>query len=165
MFRVRISPASCVVPVKNRKNLRAIPRDRSGHIIEHNLAYRWNILEGEGELENSDGEIVTFIAPSEPGLTRIRVTITQGSVACESEGMITVTDTLLPESKEPSSSKKGLPGYTFKRAPGQLWRSRYDFEQNVILINNGHRDFVYASRSKALKLRYIARLFAKELVL
>jgi hypothetical protein len=46
-----------------------------------------------------------------------------------------------------------------------LWRSRYDAEQNVIVINNGHRDFVYASRSSAMKLRYIARLFAKELVI
>ena len=32
------------------------------------------------------------------------------------------------------------------------------------MINNGHRDFVFASRNRALKLRYIARLFAKELV-
>ena len=34
----------------------------------------------------------------------------------------------------------------------------------MILINNGHRDFVYASRNKTLQLRYICRLFAKELV-
>jgi len=34
-----------------------------------------------------------------------------------------------------------------------------------VVINNGHRDFVYAARSKMLKLRYICRLFAKELVL
>ncbi|MFQ5928543.1 MAG: hypothetical protein ACE5MK_02520 [Acidobacteriota bacterium] len=32
------------------------------------------------------------------------------------------------------------------------------------MINNGHRDFVYASRTRALKLRYISRLFAKEMV-
>ena len=42
--------------------------------------------------------------------------------------------------------------------------SRYDKEQNVIVVNNGHRDFVYSSRSRALKLRYICRLFVKELV-
>ena len=30
---------------------------------------------------------------------------------------------------------------------------------------SGHRDFVFASRTRALKLRYIIRLFAKELVL
>jgi len=78
--------------------------------------------------------------------------------------MITVTDTLIPEDKEPTINRQGLPGYSFRRAPGELWRSRYDAEQNVIVINNGHRDFVYAARAKALKLRYIARLFAKELV-
>jgi hypothetical protein len=33
------------------------------------------------------------------------------------------------------------------------------------VINNGHRDFVYAARNRMLKLRYICRLFAKELVL
>ncbi|HEU5282724.1 MAG TPA: hypothetical protein VFU53_02825 [Burkholderiales bacterium] len=35
----------------------------------------------------------------------------------------------------------------------------------MIVVNNGHRDFVYAARSRSLKLRYLARLFAKELVL
>lgn len=34
-----------------------------------------------------------------------------------------------------------------------------------VATHRGHRDFVYASRSRALKLRYLARLFAKELVL
>jgi len=46
-----------------------------------------------------------------------------------------------------------------------LWRSRFDPGRNVIVVNNGHRDFVFAARQKALKLRYLTRLFAKELVL
>jgi hypothetical protein len=33
------------------------------------------------------------------------------------------------------------------------------------VINNGHRDFVFASRSRSLKLRYLVRLYAKELVM
>ena len=73
-------------------------------------------------------------------------------------------DSLLPE-KPASDNKRGLPGYTFQKAPGELWRSRYDTDQNVIVINNGHRDFVYAARQKSLKLRYVCRLFSKELVL
>ena len=40
-----------------------------------------------------------------------------------------------------------------------------DAKRNVIVINNGHRDFVYASRNKSLKLRYLVRLYAKELVM
>jgi hypothetical protein len=35
----------------------------------------------------------------------------------------------------------------------------------VIVVNNGHRDFVFASRTQALKLRYLLRLYVKELVL
>ena len=58
-----------------------------------------------------------------------------------------------------------MPGYTFERAPGETWRSKFDIARNLIVINNGHRDFVYASRTKSLKLRYLVRLYAKELVL
>ena len=32
-------------------------------------------------------------------------------------------------------------------------------------MNSGHRDFVFAARNQALKLRYLVRLYIKELVL
>jgi hypothetical protein len=44
-----------------------------------------------------------------------------------------------------------------------MWRSRFDVDKNVIVINNGHRDFVYAGKKKIRKLRYICRLFCKEM--
>ncbi|MEO8008134.1 MAG: hypothetical protein ABI728_06390, partial [Betaproteobacteria bacterium] len=53
---------------------------------------------------------------------------------------------------------------TLQHAPGKLWRSRFDAEQNVIVVNSGHRDYIYAARAKALKLRYLVRLYAKEMV-
>jgi hypothetical protein len=61
--------------------------------------------------------------------------------------------------------QKGLPGYTFRSAPGENWRSRYDEQANLVVVNKGHRDFLFASRTKARRLRYLCRLFAKELVL
>lgn len=165
LFSVRIAPASCVVPVRQSRTLRAVARDRARRLVEENLSFRWEIAEGQGRIENAEGEIIAFHAPTEPGLTRLQVAVTQGEIVCTAEAMVTVTEQLLPETKEPASTKQGLPGYTFQRAPGELWRARYDALQNVIVINNGHRDFVYCARSRALKLRYIARLFAKELVL
>jgi hypothetical protein len=165
LFSVRIAPASCVVPVTGSRTLRAVTRDRARRVVEENLSFRWEISQGQGSIENVDGEIVTFHAPAEAGLTRLQVTATQGDVVCTAEAMVTVTEQLIPETREAVSTKQGLPGYTFQRAPGELWRSRYDALQNVIVINSGHRDFVYCARSRALKLRYIARLFAKELVL
>jgi hypothetical protein len=86
------------------------------------------------------------------------------TIRCEGEGIITVTDSLLPEMRQPAANRHGLPGYTFKKAAGELWRSKYEPELNVIVINNGHRDFVYASKNRSLKIRYICRLFAKEMV-
>ena len=147
------------------RTLRAVPRDRMRRLVEQGVTCRWEIVEGQGSLENAEDEIVTFHAPAEPGLSRLKVSATQATVECSAQAIITVTDSLLPESREAATTRQGLPGYTFQRAAGELWRSRYDAAQNVIVVNNGHRDFVYAARSRALKLRYIARLFAKELVL
>ncbi len=143
------------------RNLRAIARDRSRRLVEEALLFRWEILEGEGRLENADGEIVTFHADDTPGLTA-----SQHTTVCRAEALITITDSIVPEPDPTTvSHRRGIPGYTFNRAPGELWRSRFDQAQNVVIINSGHRDFVFASRIKALKLRYIIRLFAKELVL
>jgi len=164
LFSVRVSPQSSVVPVNRTRTLRAIARDRSRTVVEHDLSFQWRITEGAGTLDDDTAEIVTFHAPEQPGLTRLKVTVTQGELQCEDEGLVTVSDSLLPEMKQPAENRQGLPGYTFRKAAGELWRSRYDAEHNLIVINNGHRDFVYASRNRALKLRYICRLFAKEMV-
>lgn len=164
LFRVLISPKSSVVPVDRRKKYRAVCRDRSRRFVWKDLIYRWEIAEGEGQLLNNDSESVAFIAPSEPGLTTLRVTVHQGDTECTDEALITVTDSLVDQSTGAGGTRKGLPGYTYRRAPGEMWRSKFDVDKNVIVINNGHRDFVYAGKQKSRKLRYICRLFCKELV-
>ena len=165
LFSVMISPTSSVIEVGGSRALRAIARDRARRPVEHDLAYAWALLEGEGTLDHTSGEIATFRAAAEPGLARVEVTVTQGDVVCKAEAQITVAASLLPKASGGDSSYQGLPGYTFHKAAGELWRSRFDTERNLVVINNGHRDFVYAARGKMLKLRYICRLFAKELVL
>ena len=164
LFSVLISPKSSVVPVDKRKKYRAICRDRSRRTVWKDLIYRWDIIDGEGQLLDQDGDSVVFIAPPEPGLTTLRLIVCQGEIECTDEALITVTDTLLHESSKTGGLRKGLPGYTYQRAPSKMWRSRFDVEKNVIVINNGHRDFVYAGKQKSRKLRYICRLFCKELV-
>lgn len=164
LYSVVISPASSTVPVGQAKNLRAVSRDRERRPVEENLVYSWEIIEGSGELPDAGSEAVAYHAPMEPGLTRLRVRVRQEAIECEAEALVTVTDELVPVTAEASRSRKGLPAYTFQRAPGELWRSRYEEARNLIIINNAHRDFVYASRNKVLKLRYICRLYMKELV-
>ncbi|MDA3933303.1 MAG: ATP-binding protein [Gammaproteobacteria bacterium] len=165
LHSARIAPASCVVPVGKSRNFSPICRDKKRLLVEHDLRFQWQIIDGAGLLENSDGEIATFIADAEPGLVKLHLVVSQNDIVAEAHALITVTDSLLPETRESASPRQGLPGYTFERAAGQLWRSRFSTDQNVIIINNGHRDFVHACKTKAAKLRYISRLYAKELVL
>ena len=165
LHSVVISPRSSVVPVGQSRRLRAVCRDVRRRLVEADLTFAWEIADGAGTLEPADGEIATFTAEPEPGLTVVRLTTRQGDREAQAEAMVTVTDELVPEPQTDAPPRKGLPSYTFRRAPGETWRSRYDTEQNVVVINNGHRDFVYCSRNRARKLRYICRLFAKELVL
>ena len=165
LFSVMISPTSSVIAIDGSRALRAIARDRARRPVEHDLAYAWSQLDGEGTLEHAGSEIATYRAGAEPGLARVEVAVTQGDVVCKAEAQITVTASLLPKVGSGDASYQGLPGYTYHKAAGELWRSRFDAERNLVVINNGHRDFVFAARSKMLKLRYICRLFAKELVL
>src|SRR5437867_9065174 len=165
LFSVVIYPTSSVVEVGGSRPVRAVARDRARRVVEQDLTHAWKVLEGEGTLEPTDGEIATFRAANEPGLARVEVVVTQGDVVCRAEAQITVTASLVSKTGSGDSTYQGLPGYTYHKAAGELWRSRFDAERNLVVINNGHRDFVYAARNKMLKLRYICRLFAKELVL
>lgn len=165
LFSVRIAPGACTLAVNTARDFRAVGRDRSRHAVTENLTCTWQILEGGGRIDDGAGEFAHYHAPEDPGLVRIGVCATQGDVVCNAETLITVTDSLLPETGERTAVRQGLPGYTFEHAPGQNWRSRYDADKNLIVVNSGHRDFIFASRNRMLKLRYIARLFAKEMVL
>ena len=165
LFSVVISPTSSVVEIGGSRALRAVARDRARRSVERDLTHAWRILDGEGRLQPTDGQIVNFQAASEPGLARVEVVVTQADVICRAEALVTITASLASKSGSGDSTFQGLPGYTYHKAAGELWRSRFDAERNLVVINNGHRDFVYAARNKMLKLRYICRLFAKELVL
>ena len=167
-----ISPASAVVHVGDARTLRCIPRDKSRRVVESDLELAWEIAEGSGLIDTPNGEIVAFTAPDEPQLVEVEVTVSQQTVSgevltCKARATITVTESLLPkdEKRDGADKSKGLPGYTYRRSPGELWRSQYDEKNNIIVINNGHKDFVFAAQKKARKLRYICQLFAKELVL
>jgi hypothetical protein len=172
LYAAVVSPASAILRVGTERTFRCIARDKRRRTVEDGLSFHWRIREGGGSIDDPRKEIVTFTAPDEPGLSILEVAVAQsvgsgeGQHSCTAEAIITVTDSLVPREERPGGQPaRGLPGYTFRRAPGELWRSKYDGRNNLIIINNGHRDYLYAARTKARKLRYICRLFAKELVL
>jgi len=166
LFAAVIVPSSVVMKVNTKRGFRCIPRDRSRRPIEDSVEIRWTVREGEGLLSAEGGEITSFTAPAEPGLTVLEASVRQGQTLVTAKAMVTVSEELVErELGAGEKPGKGLPGYTYLRAPGELWRSRYDEKNNLVVVNNGHRDYLYAAQKHARKLKYICRLFAKELVL
>ena len=165
LHTVVISPATSTLTVNHSRRFRALPRDRSRRRVEQDLIFTWEIVEGSGALSSLSDQEMSFQAPSSPGLVRLSVEASQHEACCRAEALITVTDSLDAAIGPAVVNARGLPGYTFERAAGELWRSRFDAERNLIVVNNGHRDFVFATRSRALQLRYLVRLYVKELVL
>jgi Histidine kinase-, DNA gyrase B-, and HSP90-like ATPase len=165
LHSVVISPAASTLTVNQSRRFRALPRDRSRRKVEQDLVFAWEILEGGGTLSTLSDQEVIFQAPPTPGLVRLSVTVWQREARSTAEALITVADSLVTAIGPSVINTRGLPGYTFERAAGELWRSRFDAERNLIIVNSGHRDFVFATRSRALQLRYLVKLYVKELVL
>ena len=165
LFSVVVSPAASTVPVNERRRFKALPRDRSRRRVADDLRFAWEVVEGDGSIDTPADQEVEYAATATPGLVRLRVTVTQHEIDCSAEALVTVTDSLEIPLNPAVVNARGLPGYTFERAAGALWRSRFDAERNVIVVNNGHRDFVFATKNRALQLRYLVRLYVKELVL
>ncbi|HXW54888.1 MAG TPA: ATP-binding protein [Candidatus Cybelea sp.] len=165
LLTVVISPAASTLTVNQSRQFRALPRDRSRRKVEEDLVFAWQIVEGGGTLSTTSDQQITYRAPSAPGLVRLCVVVSQREVRSTAEALITVADSLEAAIGPSAVTARGLPGYTFERAAGELWRSRFDPERNLIVVNSGHRDFVFATRSRALQLRYLVKLYVKELVL
>jgi hypothetical protein len=165
LFSVVVSPAASTTPLSETRRFRALPRDRSRRRVVDDLQFAWQMLEGDGTLLWTTNQEVEYQAPAMPGLARLSVTVTQRNIVCTAEALITVTDSLAGAVNPAVVNARGLPGYTFERAAGELWRCRFDADRNIIVVNSGHRDFVFATRNRALQLRYLVRLYVKELVL
>ncbi|MGK5085038.1 ATP-binding protein [Bdellovibrionota bacterium FG-1] len=166
LHSARIAPASSLLAVRTQRRFRAVARDRKNSPVTDGLTYEWTLLDGGGVLDSTTQAEVTFTAPEEPGLVRLQLTVSQGELQAVATATVTVTDSLLADrAGNAPGSRRGLPDFTYERAPGQLWRSRFDMGRDLILINSGHRDFLFASSKPSLKLKYLLRLFSKELVI
>lgn len=169
LFSASISPSSTVIPAETDKTFHLKAKDRQRKTIDDKMDISWELRHNLGTISSGYGDYVVFTAGKEPGVEELIAHVTQGDTTVTCSAVITITKELFPNSSKESGStqrsRKGLPGYTFHHAPGELWRSRYDEDNGIIIVNNGHADYLFASKSNARKLRYISKLYAKELVI
>src|SRR5438105_514604 len=83
----RISPASSITSVNERRRFRALPRDRSRRRVEQDLQFSWEIATGGGSLASTIDQEIEYLAPSTPGLTHLKVSVTQHEVTYTAEAL------------------------------------------------------------------------------
>jgi hypothetical protein len=171
--RVDIRPSGSTLGLEQARIFRAIARDARGRRIPEGVFFRWRVLSGRefatlsdpdepegGGDQHVDGPWrVRLRAGDTPGAVTIAVYASEEDRHAEAVAEIEVTDS-------PSSDahpELGIPTPFAVHAPGASWRSRMTEQRWE--YNSAHPDYLAALSDPRRKLRYVASLFAKELVL
>lgn len=164
---VRFTPKTLRVPVQSEKSVRVEGIDATGRIVRELMEFTWrvespgtNIVEsGRSEhisITESGTDEIQIRAGQETGRGRIIVDVRTVNESTHGELDLRVTE-------GGASRSEGIPEPEFLDAPGASWRSR--MESGRWQVNSGHPDFRRTGDRPAVRLRYLAMLFAKEIVL
>ena len=156
LARVEIRPASARVERLGHCSLRARASDDGGQRLDAGVSFSWTVL-GAGVVEGVDAAAV-FAAGAEVGSARVQVVARAGGREVTAIAEVVVVEEL-PE----AVSLAGIPEPAFVDDARGDWRSR--LAGGRWEVNTAHRDFAAAAASPRRKLRYLAALLAKEVVL
>ncbi|HLG19010.1 MAG TPA: ATP-binding protein [Bdellovibrionota bacterium] len=160
--KVRISPETVKIVCGGRKNIRALPLDSEGQAIKEAVEFRWAVSGTAAVLveETMDEGIgrATLEASDRPGAGTLSVIARGGGREARAEVAVEVLEEIYSR-----RSKEGIPEPEFVSQPGAPWRSRV--VSGRWEVNAGHLEYRALADRPALRLRYLAMLFAKEVVL
>ncbi len=134
-------------------------RDASGTRIRRPLSIRWFTDSALGRIEPAEGEATTFHAGPDLGTVAIIAATEEEGRTARAESTIKIVD-VLATGEEP---RAGIPEPMFIDDPQSSWRSR--IRDSHWEVNSGHPDYRIACETPRRKLRYLAALLAKEVVL
>jgi hypothetical protein len=157
---VLVVPRSMRVECRGSRLARAEGVDAKGRAVDDPVEYRWSLDPPLGSLEpqGERGQRVRFEAGDGQGEATLVVVATSGDRTARAEIGIEVL-LEIPAGR----GDEGIPEPQLVHLPAAPWRSR--MEDGRWQVNTGHRDYRAAADRPALKLRYVASLFAKEIVL
>jgi hypothetical protein len=157
---VTIVPATARVPVLGQKAFRACACDASGREILDGVEFAWQCAAPVATLAADGKRAVLHVG--EPAALGERIVLTVLATAGAFQATADATVTVVLEIDEPTAHS-GVPQPEFVNEPAGNWRSR--FRDGQWEVNAGHRDYQIANESTRRKLRYLAALLAKEIIL
>jgi hypothetical protein len=156
---VDVVPAATRVERLGFRRLRATARDANGVAIP-GVALLWTVPAGAlGRLEPEEGRTVVFTAGPDPAAVTLRVEARESDRTATAEATIEIVD----EIAGGAGARAGIPEPTLVDEPQAPWRSRMSAARWQ--VNSGHPDFRTALETPRRRLRYLASLLAKEIVL
>ena len=158
---VRVSPAPIVVECSGTRIARAEALDAAGRRITEHIEYVWQLEPpGIGRLETVEGspDRVRVIGGEQPGSGALSVVASGDGSSARADVAVEVVEQLAR-----GRGAEGIPEPELVHHSGSAWRSR--MLDGRWQVNTGHRDFRAVEDRPAVKLRYLAMLFAKEVVL
>jgi len=160
MATIDITPQPCKVECRGTRRVRVRATDAARRIITTGLAYAWEISGDIGTLNVAERHraTATLEAAARPGRGQIHVRVTQDSVMLAADTTVDVVERL-----DTAHPGEGIPTPAFVHEPGAAWRSR--MLAGRWQVNTAHQEYQAVQGRQALKLRYLAMLFAKEIIL
>jgi hypothetical protein len=159
LSHVQIVPAAARIERLGQRPLRAIARDANGVRIRRPLRITWHSESLLVTLAPIDEAVTTVSAGAEVGRALVHVEAGDETGSAIGEAVLDVVDHLAST----RSPRAGIPEPAFVDEPTSAWRSR--MRDGIWEVNGGHPDFQTAGTSARRKLRYLAALLAKEIVL
>jgi len=161
---VSIIPSPVRVECGRTRRVRARAFDADRRQVEEPVTFDWSLAGAVGVLSREEGldssDQILLLATTEPAEGVLSVVARSGVLEAWDEATVEVLEELLSSTR----SGEGIPEPEFVLQPGAPWRSRM-LEDGRWQVNSGHRDYRTIADVPALKLRYLAMLFAKEVVL
>jgi len=133
--------------------------DAAGRRLDYTVTYAWSLDAPVGTLEpeGQSGQRVRFEAGEAEGSAILTVVASSAGRSARAGIAVDVLQEIL------TGRDEGIPEPALVHLPGAPWRSR--MVDGPWPVNAGHRDYRAVADRPSLKLRYMAMLFAKEVVL
>lgn len=155
---LQIVPSATRVERLGTRRLRADARDAVGTPIGRPLVIEWSAA-ALGRIDPSGAQSALFTAGAETGIAVVAALAYEGSCSARAEAIIKIVEASPAE----DARRAGVPEPVFMDDGAGTWRSR--MRGDVWEVNRGHPDFAIAAETPRRKLRYLAALLAKEVVL
>lgn len=159
LAEVHLTPSPLRVECGGQRHARARALDAGGREVAGPVGFLWQVRGPVGRLKvRANPSRVLLTAAERPAAGMLAVL----ARADGREAMAEVAVEVVEELDSPHSDE-GIPEPELVDLPGAGWRSR--IADGHWQVNAGHREYRAITDQPALKLRYLAMLFAKEVVL